>query len=418
MDIVKQDKRQSTRYMGANWQGMPPPVSLKPNDTLICCDLRNSQLDGLDLSGVEFFGCRLNGTSFRAAILRETRFIGCFSSDEASPTDFSNSILENIRFECSHINFKDPTLAESLWGDLLMVSDLLDPRYPIGKWPIEVAEVATQTLSARNDIRYEAAIALGELNNPVVTPLLGCLLADPEWEVRSVGLQVLANLRQEQFFQRDRCLLEWMFFRLGDEHSIVRYTALELVESILPPDDILLTAIEQIMRGSFAEQQVSLRSVIRVCETDRYSQLLKRLDQFVLPVIYKMMAGSAEDQLAGLYAAIDLCAIDKIYYRLIDRHIIKSLQSSEDAEVQEQASELRQLMSNPYIFPGLLQNYSEFKQKTTGGQELAELLKTLKRDHQEELSYHITKYKVEPSKIWKTMPPKRPHLINQRPWLR
>ena len=418
MDIIKQDKGQSTRYMGANWQGMPPPVSLKPNDTLICCDLRDSQLDGLDLSGVEFFGCRLNGTSFRDAILRETQFIGCFSSDEALPTDFSNSILENIRVEYSHINFKEPTLGESLWGDRLMVSDLLDPRYPIGKWPSEVAELATQTLSEYNDVRYDAAIALGELNNPVVTPLLGCLLADPEWEVRSVGLQVLANLRQEQFLNRDRCLLEWMFFRLGDEHSIVRHTALELVESISPPDDILLTAITQIMQGSFAEQQVGLRAVIRVCEKDRYSHLLKRVDQLVLPVIYKMMAGSVEDQLAGLYAAVDLCAIDKIYYRLIDRHIIKSLESSEDAEVQEQASDLHQLMSNPYIFPGLLQNYSDFKQKTTGGQELAELLKNLKREHQEELSYHMTKYKVEPSKIWKAMAPKRPHLINQLPWFR
>lgn len=229
-----------------------------------------------------------------------------------------------------------------------------DPQSAIVKWPSEVAKVATKTLCKRNDIRYDAAIALGELDNPVVAPLLGCLLADPEWEVRSIALQVLANLRHQEFPQGDRWLLEWMFRRLADEHSIVRQTALEWVEKISPPDDVLLAAIGSIMAGSPAEQMFGIQAVIDLGEIDkRYLSLIPPLDNVLLAVIHRMMASSAEEQLAALYAAIDLCELDRRYSRLVNKNAIQVLLSSQDAEVREQAVALRERVDDGQNFPTL-----------------------------------------------------------------
>lgn len=57
---------------------------------------------------------------------------------------------------------------------------LADSIPDVMKWPSEVAKAAADTLSERNDVRYNATVKLAELDNPVVAPLLGCLLADKE----------------------------------------------------------------------------------------------------------------------------------------------------------------------------------------------------------------------------------------------
>ena len=357
MTIISYNNQKTNRYRGKNWQGMSCPVSLKPHDSLICCDLRNTQLEGLDLSGVEFFGCRLNGTSFRGTTLRGARFIGCFSSDEGPATEFKDAIIEGISVIDSHLHFSDPRLTDSFWDDDFKVGDW-DPRHPIPKWPLEVATAATQTLSERNDTRYDAAIALGELDNPVVAPLLGTLLADPEWDVRSIALKVLANLRHQEFPQGDRALLEWMFLRLGDDHSIVRQKAVKLVEKISPPDEVLVDAISEIMASSLEEQREGLDSVIQFCQVDeKYCHLLKQLDPVLLPVIHRqMMADSSEENLAGLYAAIDLCELDDRYFHLFEEKTIQSLRSSADVKVSEQACELWAILEEadglPHLLPG------------------------------------------------------------------
>jgi HEAT repeat protein len=49
--------------------------------------------------------------------------------------------------------------------------------------------------SERNDVRYNAAVKLGELNNPVIAPILAYLLFDKEWDVRSIALENLIYLR-------------------------------------------------------------------------------------------------------------------------------------------------------------------------------------------------------------------------------
>jgi hypothetical protein len=355
MTIISYNNQKTNRYRGKNWQGMSYPVSLKPHDTVICCDLRNTQLDGLDLSGVKFFGCRLNGTSFRGATLRGTRFIGCFSSDEGPAPEFSDSIREDIFVIDSHINFSDPRLTDPLWGDDLRVDDSKQ-KHRIEKWPEKVATAATQTLSERNDTRYDAAIALGELDNPVVAPLLGTLLADPEWDVRSIALKVLANLRHQEFPQGDRTLLEWMFLRLGDDHSIVRQKAVKLVEKISPPDEVLVDAISEIMASSLEEQREGLDSVIQFCQVDeKYGHLLKQLDPVLLPVIHRQMrADSSEENLAGLYAAIDLCELDDRYFHLLEEKTIKALRSSTDVKVSEQAGDLWAILEDADSLPNLL----------------------------------------------------------------
>lgn len=286
MDTVKQNSSHKDRFMGKNWRGVSEPRSIKPKDSLICCDLRNCNFNGLDLSTVEFFGCRLNGTSFRGATLRETKFIGCFSADNFQPTDFRNSIWQEVSVVDSHLNYlSDPNLSYT-W-----------------LWPAEVAAAATETLSERNDVRYNAASKLGDLDNPIVAPILACLLADQEWDVRSIALEVLGKLRHKEFPHDDQTLLTWMFLCLGDSHSLVRQTAVELVEILSPPDSVLLASIN------------------------------------------RMKSLSSEERLAGLLAAIELCELDDRYFPLLDRKTIKSLIGDESSEVRSQSAYLLEILN-------------------------------------------------------------------------
>lgn len=305
MDIVKLDSKRS-RYIGMDWQSKLHPFAIAPNDFLICCDLRGCIFDKLDLSGCEFFGCRLNGTSFQGATLHETKFIGCFSDEADRPTDFSNAIATNISVADCHINFlseeHQPNLQNSFWDDDLILADSF-PDFM--KWPSEVAKAAADTLSERNDVRYNAAVKLGELDNPVVAPLLGCLLADKEWDVRAIALEVLGKLRHQEFLYGDEVLLEWMFLCLGDKHSIVRQTAVELVETISPPERVLLTSINRMVVGS-----------------------------------------SDEERLAGLLAAIELCQLDDDYVDLCDREVIDSLLLGEGSEVRSESLRLFEIIGD------------------------------------------------------------------------
>ncbi len=299
MDIVKLDSKRS-RYIGMDWPSKQHLFTIAPNDSLICCDLRGCIFDKLDLSGCEFFGCRLNGTSFQGATLDETKFIGCFSDAADRPTDFSNAIGTNVSVESSHINFlseeHQPNFQNSFWDDKLILADSIPDNM---KWPAEVAKAAANTLSERNDVRYNATVKLGELDNPVVAPLLGCLLADKEWDVRAIALEVLGKLRHQEFRYGDAVLLEWMFLCLGDKHSIVRQTAVELVETISPPERVLLTSINRMVVGAYDEER-----------------------------------------LAGLLAAIELCQLDDDYVDLLDLEVIDSLLLDGGSEVHSESDRL------------------------------------------------------------------------------
>jgi hypothetical protein len=255
---------------------------VQPNDFVFFCDLQNRLLDGLDLSQVEFFGCRLNGTSFRNTILQGARFIGCFSSESGLPTDFQHSCWQEASFIDSHLH-------------CVHSEDISDNWH----WPDEVANAAWDTLAARNDVRYRSACKLEELNNRIVAPVLACLLADGEWEVRGVALEALQRLRgYEKFPHRDSVLLERMFLCLGDEHSLVRNKARKLVEDLSPPDRILLASTR------------------------------------------RMMGHLREEKLAGLRAAIELCLLDASYSRLVNPKIVESLLTDEISEVRDESERL------------------------------------------------------------------------------
>ncbi|MEG4503704.1 HEAT repeat domain-containing protein [Microcoleus sp. F6_B4] len=301
MDIIKLKNTYKTPYQGRNWRDTKHELPIKPKDTLSFCDLRNCSLEGLDLSMVEFFGCRLNGTLFKGAKLDKARFIGCFSSDDYPPTDFRGASTKDISVVNSHLNY----LVDEFMGDSVYIDD----NFWMGnsqesKWPDVVAAAATETLSDRNDVRYNAAAKLGDLDNPVVAPILACLLADDEWDVRSIALETLGNLRHQEFPQRDNILLQWMFLRLGDRHSIVRQTARNLVEILSPPNDVLLASIN------------------------------------------RMMSSESEERISGVLAAIELCRLDEQYSSLLEPKTIQSLLSDEAPDVQQKCSYLQEILDD------------------------------------------------------------------------
>ena len=301
MDIIKLENTYKTPYQGRNWRDTKHELPIKPKDTLSFCDLRNCSLEGLDLSMVEFFGCRLNGTLFKAANLHKTQFIGCFSSDDYPPTDFSGAISKDLSVVDSHLNY----LADEFIGDLdYLGDDFWMGESPESKWPDVVAAAATETLDDRNDVRYNAAAKLRDLDNPVVAPILACLLADDEWDVRSIALETLGNLRHQEFPQGDNILLQWMFLRLGDRHSIVRQTARNLVEILSPPNDVLLASINR-MRSSESEERIS-----------------------------------------GVLAAIELCTLDEQYSSLLEPQIIQSLLLDEAPDVRQECSYLLEILED------------------------------------------------------------------------
>jgi hypothetical protein len=299
MDIIKLNNTYKTPYQGRNWRDTKHELPIKPKDTLSFCDLRNCSLEGLDLSMVEFFGCRLNGTLFKGAKLDKARFIGCFSSDDYPPTDFSR-VSGDVSVEHSHLHYKGEFMGDSVYiDDDFWMGDSLE-----SKWPDVVAAAATKTLSDRNDVRYNAATKLGGLDNPVVAPILACLLADDEWDVRSIALETLGNLRHQEFPQGDNILLQWMFLRLGDRHSIVRQTARNLVEILSPPNDVLLASINR-MRSSESEERIS-----------------------------------------GVLAAIELCRLDEQYSSLLEPQIIESLLLDEAPDVRQECSYLLEILDD------------------------------------------------------------------------
>jgi HEAT repeat protein len=282
-------------YTGVDWRKVQSPILLKPNDSLRFCDLRGCTIDGLDLSKIELLGCRLDGTSFRGSNLQEAQITGCFSSHHALPTDFRNCIWKNVAVTDSHINCLHDQKVSNL-----------------GRWSDENVELAWNTLSENNGIRYQAVNKIGALGNPVLAPLAACLLSDEEWDVRSATLDTLNLLRGKKFPHQDQVFLEWMFLCLGDKHPIVRQTSESLVEVLSPSDEILLVSVQ------------------------------------------RMMVNSIEQQLSGLRAAVELCRFNDDYSRLVQIDRLEKLLSSEVAEVRTECLHLIGILDNPLTLPWLL----------------------------------------------------------------
>ncbi len=90
---------------------------------------------------------------------------------------------------------------------------------------------------------------------------------------------------------------------------MVRQTAVELVETISPPERVLLTSINRMVVGT-----------------------------------------SDEERLAGLLAVIELCQLDDNYVDLLDREVIDSLLLKEGSEIRSESSRLLEIISDRALF--------------------------------------------------------------------
>lgn len=283
----KQINYRQSPYMGVNRYDETLDLPVR---SFMFTDLRECLFDDLDLSRVEFFGCLLDGASFRGATLHGARFIGCFSSDEGTPTDFRDtcSVWQNTLALNSHLNY-------------LSDQDIAG----FNSWPPLVVKAAKATLSPRNDVRYEAVKRLEALGSPEVAPYLATLLADEEWEVRLVALKALTKLRRDSFSYRDQALMKQIFLSLGDEEAIVQDMATQLIQTLKPDDEILRFTVS------------------------------------------RMTAPSSQEQLAGLRAATELCELDQDYSRLFSLDTLHQLLSDESPLVREESLHLLQILSDP-----------------------------------------------------------------------
>jgi HEAT repeat protein len=263
-------------------------------------DLRSANFDDLSLSRLEFFGCRLDGTSFRGARLHEVRFIGCFSSDTSLPTDFRGSIWQDSdAYEC-HLNYLSEGEVPGFCG-----------------WSTELVEGANHTLSESIEVRSQAATRLGRVGHPIVAPYLASLLLDESWKVRQATSRALVQLRSGGFPHRDEALLKWLALSLGDKHPKVRHTTRRLINTLQPSLDVL-------------------RFVMR-----------------------RMKGQSSSDKLAGLYAAAELSKLKTDYSCLWDLQTVHKLLSDESPKVREAALTLLKIMDLKSTVPWVQENLSD-----------------------------------------------------------
>ncbi len=247
MSIVEAYRRGGRLYQGMDWRSTANQPPLEPHDVALCCDLRGVCLDGLDLSHVHFLGCRLNGTTFHGATLRQARFVGCFASPNDPPVDFLGTHWQLTAVLDSHLH---------------ALTD--HPQTKGWRWPAALVDSATETLLPNNLARYRAVKRVAALGDPVVALFLGSLLIDPEWDVRNSALRALGQLRGHAFPYQDSMMLEWMFLRLGDEHSVVRQEAERLVKEIRPTDELLRTCIARIMAQGEEGRFAGVRAVLQL----------------------------------------------------------------------------------------------------------------------------------------------------------
>jgi len=261
------------QHIGVDWRDAPPERSDWSGDRFHFCDLRGARFEQHDLSHSVFLGCRLNGTSFERSDLRGARFAGCFAAMQSTSTDMRGSLREGTVVVHSHLNL------------------LIDGESEPSRWPDPEAAAAWEALSGNNIARYRAIETLVELNNPVTAPFIATFLNDPEWDVRSVALQALDALRAGGAVDDDEAVLEWMWFRLGDEHPIVRNTAAGLVRRYVPADRGVQAAVNQMREPSKDRQQQGLRVAAKLLEIDRaYGRVIDRQ-------VLRRLAESADDEI-------------------------------------------------------------------------------------------------------------------------
>jgi hypothetical protein len=208
------------------FRNIPVPAAKK----MMFCDFRGHHFIEHTLAGVEFVGCLFSGTSFANTNLEGTKFIACFAPPGHDITDFG---------ACD--------LSQALFVDCCIAANLTQPSQNLCNWSTALTSTASGIISSSNVTRYQAVKALAELRQSIVAPALCCLLADEEWEIRSVCLQTLETLRTVDgvFPYEDEEIMKLMLSRLGDRSPFVRATASQLIGALQPSEEILHTIIFQ-----------------------------------------------------------------------------------------------------------------------------------------------------------------------------
>jgi HEAT repeat protein len=117
--------------------------------------------------------------------------------------------------------------------------------------------------------------------------------------VRSIAIDTLGRLYRRTDGHVDRALLELLFLRLGDEHSLVRQSARRLIRVLAPPEEVLLQSS-----------------------------------------IGRLAAPNARDRLEGLLACGELVRADHAFARRVDRDARDRLVTDDDETVRAEAVHL------------------------------------------------------------------------------
>jgi len=241
-------ERSARTFTGVDWRGEPRPP-LRSGDAVHFCDLRGCRLYKSDLAEVEFVGCRLNDASFRGAVLDRSRFIGCFAADTLPPMNLAESARAEMQVIDCHLH---------------VVVEESDDKLLRARWPTAVAGAAADTLDELPDVRYEACAALARLDDQRAAYIVACLLADEHWQVRLAALRTLGTLYHGGFTHAQQAMTEWIFLRLGDEHSLVRREARKLIALMRPSQETLRQSVERMRSGTAPERLEGLRAAMEL----------------------------------------------------------------------------------------------------------------------------------------------------------
>lgn len=230
------------------WSASHPP-DIGQRDTVRFADLAGVSFRNIDLRHVTFFGCRLNGASFIGGDLVGGWFVGCFASEHGQTVLFG----------------PDPPLVDLRHTHL----GNIDYRGSVAsQWPAQVAEMAWRAVVGDNVERYRAILELGEAGYAPAGPFLVSLLDDEEWDVRSAVTQALKQLRGDGFPDDDDAIIRAAFEALGDENSLVSMRAVEFMESVDPPLDVLAHVIRLTQSNVSEKILVGLRAVVALCRAE------------------------------------------------------------------------------------------------------------------------------------------------------
>jgi Pentapeptide repeats (8 copies) len=274
-------------HLAQDYRGIDGRI-IHPDDSVRFCHLRDANFKGVDLTGVEFLGCRFNGASFIEADLTDAKFIGCFIGDDYDPMYLEEETASKASFIDCYLPYH------------AVLGSMTEPKH----WSKDTVNAATKMFSPNNGMRNDGVKALKEIDNPIVAPFLASCLIDGEWDVVQLTLEALISLRHESFPHHDREILGWMMFCLGHEHSVVRDEMVDIVERLKPDDELLIPVLNQIKSIKPSKQLAGLRSAYKLYRLDL--NYLRLLDVSRLNELFYSPCSEVHDECSKLLYTMDV----------------------------------------------------------------------------------------------------------------